>query len=119
MLHCLAVPLLIIGVPFLGWMEMEFDVHRYLAAFAVLSVVVALIPGYLVHRRHTVLLGGIAGMALIISGAWVIAPYFGEAPEAVFTVAGAAVLFLTHFKNQRHCQACFNDKALFLQQKCN
>ena len=113
MVHCLVVPLFIVFMPFLSWMETGEDAHRYLAAFAVLPALAGLMPGYFVHRRGAVLLCGFAGLIFIIGGAWVIGPHFGEIAEAIVTVAGTVTLFMTHLINHRQCLLCSNEKALF------
>lgn len=106
--HCLALPLLIVFAPFLSFLETGEETHQYLAAFAVLSVLAGLLPGCVMHRRYAVLVWGIVGLSFITSAAWMIGPRFGEVPEIIFTVAGAVILFTAHLKNRRHCLLCLS-----------
>lgn len=106
LLHCLALPVLIVLLPFFSWMDTGEETHQYLAAFALLFALSGLIPGYVLHRRREILIWGAAGWTCIAAAALVIGPRLGELAEALATIAGAAILFATHLRNRRLCRSC-------------
>ena len=103
--HCLALPLLIIVAPFLGQF---FDGHFH----AQLLVVVlplstgALALGYRRHRNPHILFAGILGMLLLTIGGTVMHSQFGIVADRIFTIAGALVLATSHWFNGRADRLC-------------
>lgn len=105
-LHCTAIPLLVVAAPLFSWLDMGEQVHLYLALFAVVPVLVGLLPGYLVHRRQEVILLSMSGLFFLVGAVWVAGPAYGELAESVLTLMGAALLFSAHLKNRRCCALC-------------
>ncbi|HZV66427.1 MAG TPA: MerC domain-containing protein [Telluria sp.] len=62
LVHCLAMPLLLLVFPLSGLMGKDDSFHRYLAAIVTLPVLLALVPGFIAHRRWAVLVFGATGL---------------------------------------------------------
>lgn len=104
LVHCLAMPLLLIPLFGLGHQGDAF--HRAMVVIVTLPVLLALIPGYLAHRRWRVLALGGLGLAFFGAGVLVLGPRYGENVELVMAVAGGLLLFGAHYRNRHHCACC-------------
>ncbi|MEC8338833.1 MAG: MerC domain-containing protein [Planctomycetota bacterium] len=74
--HCAAMPLVIAYLPALGlsWMAEE-GFHKWMAAICIVLALGAFIPGWRKHRRVSPVLWGFAGLALLMSAAFVLEPF--------------------------------------------
>lgn len=106
LLHCLAMPLVILAFPMLGLAHVHDAFHDALVAAVTLPVLLALLPGYLRHRDRTTLVVGGAGLALFLLAVFVVSPLFGEIAEAAFAVVSGVMLLYAHLRNRRHCGRC-------------
>ncbi len=106
LLHCLGTPLLLSLFPLLGLGEQDEVFHRYMAVMVTLPVLLALIPGFLAHRRWSILALGGFGLTCFIAAILVIGPLYGETAENVLAVFAGAHLFAAHFKNRTSCRRC-------------
>ncbi len=106
LLHCMAMPLVILAFPMLGLAHVHDTFHDTLIAAITLPVLLALVPGYLKHRDKTTLLVGCAGLAIFLGAVFVVSPLFGETAEAVFAVISGFMLLYAHLRNRRHCKRC-------------
>jgi hypothetical protein len=106
LLHCLALPALILFFPLLGLGGDSEMFHAAMVGLACAAAMTALAPGYLAHRRLLVAVMGGAGLACLASGAFVFGPRYGESVETALTVAGAVLLTLAHLRNRVCCRAC-------------
>jgi hypothetical protein len=97
-LHCLALPLIVLGVPFLAQYA-ETHLHYQVLVLVVPLSVFALAVGYRRHRNLRIVAGGALGMLLLIVGATVAHTQLGLAADRVFTVFGSLVLASAHFFN--------------------
>jgi hypothetical protein len=109
LVHCLAMPLLLIPLFGLGHQGDAF--HRAMVAIVTLPVLLALIPGYLAHRHWRVLALGGLGLSSFVAGVLVFGPLYGESVELVLAVAGGLLLFGAHYRNRHHCACCSHAKA--------
>jgi MerC mercury resistance protein len=80
--------------------------HRYMAVLVTLPVLLALVPGFLAHRRWVVPALGGFGLACFITAVLVVGPRFGETAETVLAVIGGAHLVIAHLKNRSFCRSC-------------
>jgi len=103
LVHCLAMPLLLLALPALGWAAGEHT-HKALIGVALAAALLSLGPGYLAHRRLPVLLLGCAGLAALAAAAFVVGPRYGESAETALSVAGAIVLCAAHLRNGVCCR---------------
>jgi hypothetical protein len=108
LVHCLAMPLLLIPLFGLGHQGDAF--HRAMVVIVTLPVLLALIPGYLAHRHWRVLALGGLGLASFGAGVLVFGPRYGENVELVLAVAGGLLLFGAHYRNRHHCACCSHAK---------
>lgn len=106
LVHCLAMPLVMLAFPMLGLAHVHDTFHNMLVAAVTLPVLLALIPGYLKHRDKTTLLLGCAGLACFLLAVFVISPLFGEVAEAALAVASGILLLSAHVRNRRRCKRC-------------
>lgn len=103
LLHCLAMPVLLLALPALGWAAGE-HIHELLIGVALLAALLSLGPGYLAHRRAPVLLLGGAGLAGLAAAVFVVGPRYGDAAETALSVAGAVLLCVAHLRNGACCR---------------
>ena len=73
--HCAAMPLVIAYLPAVGlsWMAEE-GFHKWMAAICIVLALAAFIPGWRKHRRFSPVLWGVAGLALLMSAAFILEP---------------------------------------------
>jgi hypothetical protein len=109
LVHCLAMPLLL--VPLFGLGHSGDAFHRAMVVIVTLPVLLALLPGYLAHRRWRVLALGGLGLASFGAAVLVIGPRYGESAELVLAVAGGVLLFGAHYRNRHHCACCRRNAA--------
>ena len=101
-LHCLALPLVLVLFPSLALVSLDDELFHHLMLFAVLPVsVVTLILGYRHHNEKSVFLIGLLGLAVLTGIAFVDHDHFGHWGETVFTVTGSLILAYAHLRNAR------------------
>ena len=96
--HCVGLPLMAAILPFLSWVPDE-RVHWLLTFLAMPVGCLALIPGYLRHRRRQVPLLGGMGLALMVSAPML--PWAGI--EQLVTTLGGFSVVAAHLANRAHC----------------
>jgi hypothetical protein len=98
--HCLLLPiaLTLLSAASVGASGMwsEEWVHHIFAGTAVLAAAFGLGGGYRHHGNHAVVALGALGSTLLILAATLIS---NETSETIFTLVGAAILSVAHFKN--------------------
>ena len=98
LLHCLALPLIVAGLPFLAQFA-EGHLHAQMLVIVLPLSIVALGLGYRHHESLQIVAGGGAGMLLLVIGATVAHGQLGLTADRVFTIAGALVLATAHYFN--------------------
>lgn len=98
LIHCLALPLIVAGLPFLAQFA-EGHLHAQMLVVVLPLSIVALGLGFRHHRNTNIVLAGIAGMALLTIGATFAHEEWGLAADRTFTIVGALVLAAAHFYN--------------------
>jgi uncharacterized membrane protein len=98
LVHCLALPLIVAGVPFLAQFA-EGHLHAQMLIVVVPLSFVALGLGYRHHRNLKIVAAGAVGMLTLIIGATVAHDNLGLAADRIFTIVGALVLATAHFYN--------------------
>lgn len=98
LVHCLALPLVVAGLPFLAQFS-EGHLHAQMLVVVLPVSVVALALGFRRHRSARIIMAGTAGMTLLVLGATVAHAHWGQAADRAFTIAGALVLATAHFFN--------------------
>ena len=107
MIHCVLTPILLAFAPAMAhFLPGGEFVHRSLAYVITGVGVLAFRAGYAVHRRKSVLLLLLAGIAAITVGAYAVPLLPSHLWEIAITVAGSALLITAHFRNRTMCRSC-------------
>jgi hypothetical protein len=104
LVHCLALPLIVIGVPFLAQFA-EGHLHLQMLVVVLPLSTLALGIGYRRHRNSRILFAGIVGMLLLIIGATVAHAQLGLIADRTFTICGSLTLATAHYFNSIRAQA--------------
>ena len=100
LLHCLALPVLAVALPFLGVLADAEWVHWLFVALAVPASALALVDtgG---RRSAALIIGALLGLGLLIAGA---AGWPDHNSETLMTIAGGLVLAGVHALNWRRAR---------------
>lgn len=98
LIHCLALPLMVAGLPFLAQFS-EGHLHAQMLVIVLPLSTIALGLGFRHHRNVQIVLAGIFGMAVLTIGATVAHSQLGLAADRTFTIIGALVLAGAHYYN--------------------
>ena len=98
LIHCLALPLVVAGLPFLAQFA-EGHLHKQMLVVVLPLSIVALGLGFRHHRNSKIVATGIVGMTLLTIGATVAHEHWGLMADRTFTITGALVLAAAHFYN--------------------
>jgi len=101
LVHCIALPLVLIALPALasfGHDDHHHWLHMALALVLVPLAFASLLPGYLRHRRTAVMAGGALGVAAVLVGA-LLEGWLGESAATALTIAGSLCLIGAHWIN--------------------
>ncbi len=106
LIHCLALPLLLLLAPALSrWIALPEGVHAAILLLALPAAAIAMRDGWLRHRRLTPALLAVAGLGLLATG---LAAHEGsfavadpEAADRLLTSTGALTLAAAHLVNWR------------------
>ena len=106
LVHCLALPFVVAGLPLLAQFS-EGHLHAQMLVIVLPLSIVALALGFRRHRNSRIVLAGAIGMLTLIIGATVAHSQLGLMADRAFTVTGALVLAGAHYFNSvRSRQAC-------------
>lgn len=104
LLHCVALPLVLAALPFVGTaLFVPESFHRWMLGFAVPVALLALVAGRASHGRNHPLILGVAGLTLLAIGAVLLSE---GALETGITVAGGIALASAHGMNARLRRTC-------------
>lgn len=103
-LHCVATPMLVVGLPTLELLERP--AHAAFAGAILCIGLLAFIPGYRQHRRWPVVLLGLVGFSLLSAGVLLPEGIMGEGTETGLTVLGGTLLVAAHLRNAYLCRFC-------------
>ncbi len=105
LVHCLALPVLVIGLPLLAQFA-DTHLHYQLLLVVVPLSLLAFATGYRRHRNARILLAGGLGLLLLIIGATVAHTQLGLLADRLFTIFGSLVLAASHWRNSRDSVRC-------------
>lgn len=105
LLHCLALPFLLLVLPALATLS-EGHLHAQMLVVAIPVSTAALGLGFRRHGSRYVLSFGILGMVLLLFGGTVAHFRYGIVADRTLTMAGALVLAVTHYFNSRLVRHC-------------
>lgn len=98
LLHCLALPLLVAGLPLLAQFS-DSHWHAQMLLIIVPLSVVALGLGFRHHRSSRVLWAGAVGLLLLVLGATLGHAMGSELVDRGLTILGSIVLAVAHYYN--------------------
>lgn len=105
LLHCLALPFVIVLLPFLN--EVAIDPWHAPMLLVVMPVsAFAFTLGYRRHANPGVIAVGAAGMLLMVIGGTLAHYLLGLAADRILTISGAVVLAAAHYRNSRLSRHC-------------
>jgi ethanolamine transporter EutH len=87
MVHCLALPFIM-------------AVHYLLAGWVLLFCLAAIVPGYLKHRRTSVLVTMLAGLALVLTATFCLHLGLSESMEIPMITVGNLLVISAHWRNR-------------------
>jgi len=100
--HCLAMPILIVLLPSLTALQLENEAfHSWLLMGVIPTSLFSLLMGCKQHQRYRVLTIGLVGLLFLVSAVFVEDFANGELFEKVLTVIGACTLAIVHYMNFR------------------
>jgi hypothetical protein len=106
LIHCLLTPFLISLAPDLvPYLPGDVWFHRTLAVGIVLLGAVAFFPGYLLHRRRSLLIPVSLGIVLILLVACC-GETLSRPVELILNVSGSLLLVAAHLLNRSFCRQC-------------
>jgi hypothetical protein len=100
LLHCLALPVVLVALPFAGELS-EGHLHAQMLVIVVPVSVFAFARGFRVHGNRGVVAFGTLGLALLVIGGTFVHDRYGLAADRALTIAGSLVLAVCHFYNSR------------------
>jgi len=103
--HCLALPLVLVAMPFLAGLA-DSHWHTPMLAVALPVSMVAIVIGYRRHGNLMLVAGVVTGLALLVAGATVGHQYLGPVADRSMTVAGSLILAYMHWQNSRLLRQC-------------
>ncbi len=104
LVHCLALPVLLILLPSLTALSLDNEAFHIWMVVAVVPIsIYALFMGYRQHHHYRILAYGAVGLLLLVL-ALALEERVGEWAEKTLTVLGAVMIALGHYKNFKLCQ---------------
>ena len=98
MVHCLTLPLVVAGLPFLAQFS-EGHLHAQMLVVVLPLSIIALSIGFRRHRDLRIVVTGALGMLLLAIGATVAHTQLGLTADRAITIAGSLFLATAHWKN--------------------
>jgi hypothetical protein len=107
LVHCLALPLIVAGLPFLAQFSAG-HLHLQMLIVVLPLSILALAIGSRRHRNLRIIAAGSTGMLLLVIGATVAHTQLGLTADRLFTIAGALTLATAHYYNSVHARQCWS-----------
>ncbi len=105
-LHCLAMPLVLLTLPFLGELTAShFHLQMLLVVVPVSGIALSL--GFRRHRRLSIIVAGGIGLALLFIGGTWMHNEIGIIADRATTIAGSLLLASAHYYNSRFSRCQF------------
>jgi hypothetical protein len=102
LVHCLLMPFVITLLPILGWECLASkSAHHWLACFVFAFALFAIVPGYMTHRRFSILISMVGGLSLVLIATFFCGVYLPESLELPLISVGNLILVATHWQNRK------------------
>jgi hypothetical protein len=105
LVHCLALPLIVVGLPFLSAIA-EGHLHAQMLVVVLPLSILALGAGFRRHHDSRVMAAGAIGMLLLTIGGTIAHNQYGIVADRSLTVLGALTLAIAHFYNSAFSRRC-------------
>lgn len=105
LVHCLALPLLVAGLPFISQFSAG-HLHLQMLVIVLPLSILALAIGFRRHKNMLVIAAGGTGMLLLVVGATVAHTQLGLTADRIFTIVGALTLATAHYLNSVRARQC-------------
>ena len=105
LLHCLALPIILAGLPFLSEFS-DGHLHAQMLVAVLPLSIVALSIGFRNHRDMRIVAAGMVGMLLLTIGGTIAHDQYGLLADRTLTVLGALTLATAHFYNSVCSRRC-------------
>ena len=103
--HCLILPLILILLPSLAALPLDYErFHIWMLAAVLPSSIFALTMGCKQHKRYRLLVPGFIGLSLLFAAVILGEHITGQWGEEVLTILGAGFVAAGHLQNFRLCQ---------------
>ncbi|MCH8307388.1 MAG: MerC domain-containing protein [Proteobacteria bacterium] len=114
LLHCLALPMLIAMLPFLGQFGAgHFHIQMLIAVVPVSIIAFAL--GFRRHHSRSVVAWGGVGVLLLMVGGTIAHGSYGIVADRLLTICGALILAAAHYFNNRFSRhRKYDDEAVLI-----
>ena len=104
-LHCLALPSLLVLLPSLTALNLADEmVHLWMLVAVIPISIYALTMGCRKHKRLSIMLHGLVGLAVLIAAALLGHDILGEAGEKAVVTTGAFIIAVNHWQNHQLCR---------------
>ena len=104
-LHCLALPSLLVILPSLTALNLADEmVHIWMLVAVIPISIYALTMGCRKHKRLSIMLLGLVGLAVLIAAALLGHGILGEAGEKAVVTTGAFIIAVSHWQNHQLCR---------------
>ncbi len=103
--HCLALPVLLVAMPLLAQFA-DSHWHTPMLAIALPVSAIAIVIGYRRHGNLRLVAAVTVGLALLVGGATFGHTYLGVVADRSMTVAGSLILAYAHWQNSRLVRRC-------------
>lgn len=100
LLHCLALPFLVVLLPFLNNAALD-QWHAPMLLVVVPVSAFAFSLGIRRHHDRRIVWTGIVGMSLMVVGGTVAHYFMGLTADRLLTISGALILAWAHYRNSR------------------
>jgi len=114
LLHCLALPVVIAVLPFLGQFG-EGHFHMQMLIAVVPVSIIAFTSGFRRHRNRSVVAWGGVGVLLLVVGGTIAHGSYGIVADRLLTICGALILAAAHYFNNRFSRhRKYDDEAVLI-----
>jgi uncharacterized membrane protein YdjX (TVP38/TMEM64 family) len=105
-IHCVALPLLVIFLPALStaFLPEEALVHKVLFCMIIAVAALAFVPGYTFHKQIKPLFWLAVGLLLLIFATFFAHELLGHQSEPILAISGSLAVITAHYLNHKSCK---------------
>lgn len=104
-IHCLAVPLLLVFLPSMAALSLNQEAfHTWMVVGVIPTSAYALTLGCKAHKKTSILVYGVLGLSGLIGSVLLGEHFLGELGEKLLTVISTTIVAYAHVRNFKLCQ---------------